>query len=165
MPELTYRALQPDDFGAMHEIVSQWSVVRNLGSWPWPPEPTFTRNRCLPYAGNGAVWAILEEGQVIGTVALTDGELGYMLHPRAQGRGIITQAVRDKLPGAFSTFGWDRVFADIWADNAASRRVLQKFGFTLTREEVCDSLARGTPTASETWELPRATWQALSAAR
>lgn len=165
MPTLTYRPLEAGDFGALHDIVSHWEVVRCLGSWPWPPDPAFTRGRCKPYEGDGEVWAILEDGAFRGTVALTDGELGYCLHPQAAGRGLMTRAVAETLPRGFTTFGWDRVHADIWADNAASRHVLQKFGFELEVEEIDHSVARGVPTASETWGLSRARWQALSAAR
>ena len=38
---LSFRMLQPTDAPALHAIASHWEVVRQLGSWPWPPEPAF----------------------------------------------------------------------------------------------------------------------------
>lgn len=50
---VTYRAVRPQDFDALHALVSLWDVTRNLGSWPWPPDPEFTAKRCQPFEGDG----------------------------------------------------------------------------------------------------------------
>ena len=155
---VTYRAVRPQDFDALHALVSLWDVTRNLGSWPWPPDPEFTAKRCQPFEGDGFLWAICLDDRLIGTVALTRGELGYMLHPDHHGRGIVSRATQDALSYAFNELGMDKVHADIWADNAASKHILTKFGFSLTVEEVVHALARDEPTESETYELTRSVW-------
>ncbi|MEL6118206.1 MAG: GNAT family N-acetyltransferase [Pseudomonadota bacterium] len=158
-PEVvTYRSVRPQDFDAMHALVSFWDVTRNLGSWPWPPEPEFTRRRCQPFEGDGFVWAICLKDTLIGTVSVVRGELGYMLHPDHHGQGIITKAVHAALLHAFHDFCVGEVHADIWADNAASKHILTKFGFTLSVQEVEHALARDEPTESETYVLSRHTW-------
>ncbi|MEX0281490.1 MAG: GNAT family N-acetyltransferase [Arenibacterium sp.] len=163
MTELSYRDFRPDDFVALHDIVSHWNVTSNLGNWPWPPDPEFTKSRCRPFYGDGFVWAIVANARVIGSVGVTTGELGYMLHPEAHGRGFISRAVRDALYFAFHDLEAGEVRADIWADNQISRRVLKRAGFVLIRQEILHAKARNEPTASETYRLDRESWQDLSA--
>ena len=69
MADITYRTVRESDFDAMHRIVSHWDVVRQLGGWPWPPDPDFTRTRAQAYKGNGFVWAICDDDRLIGTMA------------------------------------------------------------------------------------------------
>ncbi|MEM6586810.1 MAG: GNAT family N-acetyltransferase [Pseudomonadota bacterium] len=158
---ITYRAVRPDDFDAKHALVSDWEVTRNLGSWPWPPDKEITRKRCIPFEGDGFVWAICTGDVLIGTVSVVRGELGYMLRPDHGGQGIIQKAAKTALIHAFDTLRLDQVHADIWADNLASRHILTKFGFVLSVKEVVHALARDEPTHSETYILSRAAWSAL----
>ena len=80
------------------------------------------------------------EGHAVGSIALSRGgdvyartaELGYWLAEDYWGRGIMTQAVRQICEEGFEL--WDdlvRVYAEPFAHNTASRRVLEKAGFTL----------------------------------
>ena len=39
------------DTDALHRIVSHWDVVRQLASFPWPPDLAFTATRAQPYHG------------------------------------------------------------------------------------------------------------------
>ncbi|MEX0337560.1 MAG: hypothetical protein AB3N11_00830, partial [Arenibacterium sp.] len=57
--------------------------------------------------------------------------------------------------------GLEEIHADIWADNAASRHVLMKFGFVSVVQETVHALARDEMTESETFLLSRARWQAM----
>ena len=101
--------------------------------------------------------AIEAEGRAVGSIALSRGgdvyartaELGYWLAEEFWGQGIMTQAVRQICEEGFEL--WDdlvRIYAEPFAHNTASRRVLEKAGFTLEgvlrrsvfkRNEVCDS--------------------------
>jgi RimJ/RimL family protein N-acetyltransferase len=58
-------------------------------------------------------------------------EIGYWLGQDFWGRGIVTDAVRAVTRHAFDVHGLHRVFAVPFADNLASRRVLEKAGYTL----------------------------------
>jgi RimJ/RimL family protein N-acetyltransferase len=163
---LTFRPLGPGDLPVLTALVGDWAVVSNLGSWPWPPDPAFTARRAKPYEGPGFVWAILRRGEMVGTVSVTgpdeDAELGYALLPALHGLGLGGAAARAAIAHAFATRPIDRIKADLWADNAASRRLVQRAGFTLTHEVMEHSLARGEMTASETWHLARETWDRLA---
>ena len=57
-------------------------------------------------------------------------ELGYWLAEEYWGRGVMTEAVRQICREAFGRFDILRVFAEPFADNPGSRRVLEKAGFT-----------------------------------
>jgi RimJ/RimL family protein N-acetyltransferase len=56
------------------------------------------------------------------------GEVGYLLHPAATGRGYATEAARALLRIGFEELGWHRIIGRIDARNAASARVLERLG-------------------------------------
>ncbi|MDB9838634.1 GNAT family N-acetyltransferase [bacterium] len=146
MVNLTYRELNAEDFSALHEIATLWPVVRQLGSWPWPPKPEFTLSRCKPYGGKGFVWGICIADKLVGSIAVTGGELGYMLHPKTAGRGVMTRAATDAMEHARLSLGVTDFEASVWHDNPASKRVLEKLGFFHWQTGYVMSAARGIPT-------------------
>ena len=158
---LTYRPIQADGFDQMHTVVSDWGVVRQLGGWPWPPQPDFTRDRCKPYAGDGFVCAICHDDLLVGTVALTRGELGYFTHPTHAGRGIMFAAVDKAIATGFVDEGRALLAASTWIDNAASPHLLTKRGFVHYRSEYVRSKARGFPVMVRQYRLTRDTWDRL----
>ena len=60
-------------------------------------------------------------------------ELGYRLRVAAWGKGYATEGSRALLRKGFNEFGVQRVVASALVSNIASRRVLEKLGFTLER--------------------------------
>jgi RimJ/RimL family protein N-acetyltransferase len=138
---LTYRSLYPVDLDALHAIVSHFEVVRQLASYPWPPDREFTRTRAQPYIGRGFVWGCFLQGELIGTVAVTGDELGYMFAPDHWGQGYATEACQTAIARALPDR--DHLIAGIWADNAGSLRLLQKLGFVVTGSDVSLNIARG----------------------
>jgi RimJ/RimL family protein N-acetyltransferase len=165
MADLVYRPLAPEDLPDLIDILSEWEVVRQLGSFAWPLDHAFVRSRCQPYQGHGFVWGICLHGRLAGTVGVTDRTLGYMLAREMWGQGIMSKAARDAVDHAFDRFPDDRLEASIWADNVASRSVLGKLGFQSVLTETCHAKARNEMTASESFVLSRARWQDLSNAR
>ena len=99
-------------------------------------------------------FAIVVDGRAAGGVALhlmTDinrrsAEIGYWLGEAYWGRGIATEAVRLVTNWAFHSHGLLRVFAQPFADNLGSRRVLEKAGYqlegTMRRSAVKDGEVR-----------------------
>ena len=160
MSDLSYRFLNADDFADLHAMVSHWSVVRQLGRWPWPPLEAFTRVRCIPYDGYGFIWAVCENDRVIGTMAVTNGELGYMFAPEVQGRGIATNVAHDAITHAFAEHDWPVLKASVWEDNPPSAAVLRKCGFVHWQTHYTRSPTR-LPTVVHQYRLPRATWDRL----
>lgn len=86
-------------------------------------------------------WAVAgpEADRLLGTVTLCAwdqanrrAEVGFILRPEAQGRGLATDAVRAALAFGFGPMRLHRVEADVDPANAVSLRLLARLGF---REE------------------------------
>ncbi|MEV5315734.1 GNAT family N-acetyltransferase [Streptomyces sp. NPDC052610] len=77
-----------------------------------------------------------EDGHLAGRINLVDvedgsAELGYRVGARAAGRGVATAAVRLVCRTAATTYGLRALTAVTTLDNAASRTVLERNGFTV----------------------------------
>ena len=99
-------------------------------------DSTFVMNRL---EGNNFC-AIVADDRAIGSISLMArglgvrkfcAELGYWLNPACWGRGVMTEAVRRACAEGFARWNIVRIFAEPFAGNAASRRVLEKCGFAL----------------------------------
>jgi RimJ/RimL family protein N-acetyltransferase len=83
------------------------------------------------------IHAISLDGEACGAIGIhpqTDvycknAELGYWLAEPFWGQGIITRAIEQIIPYAFSTFNITRIYARPFSTNMASQRVLEKAGF------------------------------------
>jgi ribosomal-protein-alanine N-acetyltransferase len=78
-------------------------------------------------------------GEVLGRINLMDladggADLGYRVAQRAAGRGLATWAVREVCTLAAERYGLTFLRAAAALDNAASRAVLARTGFTVTGE-------------------------------
>ena len=160
MADILYRNLVETDIEQLHALASDWEVVRQMGSWPWPADREFTANRCKPYAGRGFVWGIFAP-TLIGTVSVTEGELGYMLAPSHWGQGIMSKMTVIAINHGFRDPSLLEITASVWADNPGSRRVLSKLGFAMSRNGIEHALARDEETALEYYSLQRDVWQRL----
>lgn len=83
-------------------------------------------------------WAIELDGKMIGTVGFTkidfphnSGEIGYVLNPKYQRRGLGTEAADKIIEFGFSRLGLHRIEARFMQGNSASLRVMEKLGMTL----------------------------------
>ncbi len=84
-------------------------------------------------------FAITVDGRVagnIGIVAKTDiyrknFEIGFFLSEEFWGKGIMTKAIRAATAYAFRDFDIVRIYAEVFSDNLASRRALEKAGYIL----------------------------------
>ena len=161
MIELTYRDIRESDLEDLHAIVSHWAVVRQLGGWPWPADRDFTETRCRPYEGDGFVWAICISDRLVGSIGVTNGDLGYMLSPDAHGQGIMSRATRRAVAEAFATTGLTHLTGSTWWDNPASYRVLQKLGFQHWQTRFIHAKARNMPTLVNNQRLERSHWDRL----
>ncbi len=89
-------------------------------------------------SGEGINWAITEKGNpkllgIIGHYRIKwehfRSEIGYMLLPEAQGKGIITEAIQLLIDYGFDEMKMHSLEAIIDPDNQASARVLEKNKF------------------------------------
>jgi len=72
-------------------------------------------------------------------------ELGFHLRPEAWGAGYATEAARAVIAHAFDERGAARLIAGHHPDNDASRRTLEKLGFTFTHRQLYEPTGREHP--------------------
>lgn len=83
-------------------------------------------------------FAIVYNDQAIGGIGIilqTDvyrrnAEIGYWLGEKYWHKGFVTKALKSMVEYTFSTFDVDRIFAQVFESNEASKRVLEKAGFS-----------------------------------
>ena len=131
------------DAPAIVEALSDAGVTDNLRDGLPKPYTEADARDYIAYArtaGEGAcAFAIDAGGEAVGSIQLTrqgnihrrTAELGYYVVRRLWGRGVCTEAVRQICRFAFAETDLLRVYAEPFADNAASCRVLEKAGFAL----------------------------------
>ncbi len=155
------RPFQAEDFAPFHCLVSDYEIVKMLGSWPYPAQPDFTRARMFtPEARAGQVLVIEIGGAFAGTISGVDGGIGYAVGRTFWGRGVATWAVGEMVARIFEGSEFDAVSACVWQDNPASERVLVKNGFKLAGqcEDICK--ARGETLTYNSFRLSREQWRA-----
>jgi RimJ/RimL family protein N-acetyltransferase len=140
---LTLRAFEAGDLDVFYEMHSDAGVARWLRNEARTLEET-EKLLELKIAGVAleeegqwlsAAVVLRETGELVADVSLNwasaehrQGEIGFIVHPRHQGRGYATEAARPLLDFAFGTLGLHRVAGTLEARNAASARVLEKLG-------------------------------------
>lgn len=84
-------------------------------------------------------WAIQVDGRAVGSIGIfrrdnihfRTAEMGYYLAELHWGRGIMTAAIKEACQYIFTHTDIIRIFAEPYAHNLASCRVLEKCGFVL----------------------------------
>jgi ribosomal-protein-serine acetyltransferase len=85
-------------------------------------------------------------------------EIGYWLAEKAQGRGIVSRAVRVLVRFSFVELGVDAVLIRCARDNVKSRAIPERLGFTLTAT-LPGQEVRGRDQL--VYSLPRSQWESL----
>jgi RimJ/RimL family protein N-acetyltransferase len=144
------------------------------------PSP-FTREDAVEYIARGSdaaaggeflQWAVAdsETDQLVGVVGLPrikrgSAEVGYWTHPDARGRGVMTDAVGVLVRHAFAPAGdggldLRRLFIKVAADNAASRQIAVRHGFTHYGDERRSEVLRdGSPSDMALYDLLAEEWK------
>jgi ribosomal-protein-serine acetyltransferase len=88
-------------------------------------------------ADDGFEGAIVLEGRIVGAAGFhridrlnRATSIGYWLTAEAEGRGLMTAAVRTLLDHAFGVWELHRVVIEVVVDNARSRAIPERLGFT-----------------------------------
>jgi 8-oxo-dGTP diphosphatase len=151
------RALLPSDAEAVHRLVNDWAVVRNLSRLPFPYPRTLADEWIASTTrqiegGTGYHLAITgpEAGsELLGCVGLRldlaprTGSLGYWVGRRYWGHGVATEAVTRMARWSLANLDLDRLEAHVALDNPASAAVLRRAGFRESGRAEQAFLARG----------------------
>jgi RimJ/RimL family protein N-acetyltransferase len=173
-PRLVLSRLMPDMASALFDELNDWSVVSMLSEVPWPVKlkdvEDFLARQPDPDADT---FAVIASGSPIGVVAVKKPgsgnpprrmpRLGYWIGPRHWGRGLGTEAVGAVVGHAFRAYPGERIGAGVFSDNPASRRVLEKLGFTPAGAYRTHSRSRDGLVETVDMQLPHAAWAATLA--
>ena len=95
--------------------------------------------------GKEGVWrAIVVDGQIVGSISVERmadeernvGSIGYMILTPWWSKGLGTEAVRQMCGIAFRELALERIIGEVFPENLASARVLEKKGFRLEETKV-----------------------------
>lgn len=142
MTSFTLRPWRRSDAAAVAEAANDPRIAANLrNAFPSPYTLTDAEwyvGGCIAQGEERQLTrAIIIEGKAAGSIGVfrkddvyeKTAELGYWLARAHWGRGVMTEAVRQLCREAFGRFDILRIFAEPFADNLGSRRVLEKAGF------------------------------------
>lgn len=157
---LRWRRARPGDLDALHALVSDFEVVKNTASWPWPPERAFTVSRCTPYTlEDGLVGVVFAGETLVGVMGIGDeagnGDMSYMFARAHWGKGYATEIGRALIGAGFARYAWPAIHACVFDGNPASARVLSKLGFAETGRCEGACAARASTLAMTTFRLAR----------
>lgn len=154
---LRLRPPRLDDLDAVHMLASDYEVVKQTATWPWPPDRAFSESRCQPITPDAGLGGLVFRGEtLVGMMGLhagaAGGTMGYMFARDHWGQGYATEAGAALIAAGFARFDWPRIEACVFDNNPASGRVLEKLGFQETGR------CRG-PSAAQGLELPMRTFR------
>lgn len=170
---LILRPLEARDAPAIQRIFPQWELVKFLNAavpWPYPDDGAATNMaQCLEKRARGEqfYWAITLKGgddALRGRIDLwpDDGVRsdmrGFWLDPLLWGQGLMTEAAEAVTAYAFEGLEWPYLYLTNAVENVRSRRVKEKQGAELLRQEPWAYVAgQG---ERDVWKLTREAWLA-----
>lgn len=161
------------DAPAMERYCARWEVARYTSRIPHP-YPKGSAERFV-YAAREAnalgreltlvMTPTSAPAKTIGTISLERRgadrlTLGYVLAPEVWGRGFATEAVSAMVKAAFRLTAAQEVDANVAVANVASRRVLEKAGFTHVECGMRGAPARAAMVETDVFVLMRGEWAA-----
>ena len=114
--------------------------------------------------GKEGIWrAIVVDGQIIGSISVERmadenravGSIGYMILTPFWSQGIGTEAVRQICEVAFRELALERIIGEVFPENLASARVLEKNGFLLEETKAGAVVKGGMAMDVRVYGLPR----------
>ena len=115
-----------------------WLGLRDLFPHPYTIDDAHEFLQKKITEQSATIFCIEIDGAAVGGIGIHPGqdvhrhtgELGYWLSEDFWGRGIMTEAVATFTDFCFENFSLRRIYAEPFANNPASARVLEKAGFT-----------------------------------
>lgn len=143
MKNFLLREWRKEDAPIIAKAANNPNIAANLrNTFPYPytlEDANWYVNDCILKEGKNQITrAIVVDGEAVGSIGIfvmsdvyeKSGELGYWLSENYWRKGITSHTVRGICREAFKQFDIVRIFAEPFEDNAGSRGVLEKAGFT-----------------------------------
>ncbi|HEX7836588.1 MAG TPA: GNAT family N-acetyltransferase [Kofleriaceae bacterium] len=175
---LRLRPLQDSDVEDLWPFVSDPELPRMM-SWAAHTDRSQTR-AFIEWAkesfarGSDLVWAIEVDGRAMGTISLDRiqyaqrawridrAELGYWIAPPLWRRGMMTEAAQAVVRCGFEALCLHKINVRCLAQNAGSRRVIEKLGFRLIGQLEDDVWRDGRWWSVLAYELTQSEWTDVS---
>ena len=133
-----------DDLAAVFRLVdsnrehlARWLPFVEITLSPEDERPWVAGQLAARESGASTPPLIMHRDVLVGTISAMHldpldraGEIGYWLAEEAQGKGIVTRACRTLLDYAFNDRGMHRIQVRAATDNARSRAIPERLGFT-----------------------------------
>ena len=140
---LIFRPMTMDDLNDFYDLASLSKTVEHL---PWGPHLNLFESKCFLESVIEKMkrfryheWGIelKSEKKLIGTFGYTElshggAEMGYILSPKYQKNGYMTEAMEYFVPYSFEVLNLKHLRLRIMEKNTPSRRLAEKFGFLLS---------------------------------
>jgi RimJ/RimL family protein N-acetyltransferase len=177
---LRLRANTPDDLDNLHALFGREDVTRYLYWEPMSREAAMKLlerriGQTTMQGEGGAIALVVEERDTrrfVGEVILMwkseesrQGEVGWTLHPDAQGQGYATEASREMLRMGFEELGLHRIFAECDPRNDASIRVMERLGMRREAHHVENLRLKGEFVGSMIYAILEDEWRRAEQAR
>lgn len=170
---MTYiRPWRMDDAEDLAKALSNRNIQENLrDGLPYPYTPADAGDYITSMAAappeTAYTWAISIEGVAVGSIGVfrkenihrQTGELGYYLAQEHWGKGIMTKAVQEVCSDLFQRTDLLRIFAEPFAYNKGSCRVLEKAGFTFEGVLRQNAVKNGTIIDMKLYSILKQEWQ------
>lgn len=154
--KISIRTWKQTDAKALSDALSNKKILNNLrDGLPYP----YTKEDALDYINfilssnpnNTFAYAIDVDGVAVGSIGAfrqenihyRTAEVGYYLAEEYWGKGIMTEAVRLLCSEVFAKTDIIRIYAEPFAYNTGSRRVLEKAGFQFEGIMKCNAVKNG----------------------
>lgn len=177
-PRLVLRRFEASDLDAFHDLFSRASVCRYIPFGPLDLDGARIKlarrmqQTRIAEDGDAMLFAVDEiaTGRMIGEFMLRltsasngQGEVGWALHPDAQGRGLATEGAREVLRFGFDEVRLHRIVAGCDPRHLASVRVMERLGMRREAEFRESELSRGEWTGMLVYAILEREWRAASA--
>lgn len=138
--EITVRHAEPDDYEAMHRIMTDPGVVAGTMQLPLQPAEGWRRRLSDPPEGLHLLLACVD-GEVVGNLGIHTepsrwrrrhaASLGISVLGDWQGNGVGTELMRAALDLADNWLNLARIELEVYTDNTAAIALYEKFGFEI----------------------------------
>lgn len=145
---LHLRGLRPDDAPRIAELAGVWEVASMTGRVPYPYSADAAQEWITGLADGEIVFGIEHDGALIGVAGYTpngdgEAEFGYWIGQPYWKQGFATEAARRIMDYGFTEGRVKRFYCAHFTENPASRRVIEKLGFTFIGHAAGWCAARG----------------------
>lgn len=140
---IVLREWKEDDIESLARIANNKKIFDNLrDAFPHPYTFEDARNyisRVTNDDKTSKIFAIEVDGKIAGNIGIffkqdiyrKNAEIGYFLAEEWWGKGVMTKVIRAVVDYSFENFDIVRIYAEPFAENVGSRKVLEKVGFRL----------------------------------